>query len=69
MSVAHDISCGHTTDLGELYLLTVSQRKLDLSDLSVTDCSLCNLPLENFYCLGLGCVSRKIECPLTATLK
>ena len=58
-----------TLQTSELYLLTISQRKLDLSDLSVTDCSLGNLPLENFYCLGLGCVSRKIECPLTATLK
>ena len=55
------------TSRGELYLLTVYQKKLDF--LSVTDCSLGNLPRENFYCLGIGCVSRKIECPLTATLR
>ena len=53
--------------LGELYLLTVYQRKPDIS--SVTNFSIGNLPLETFSRLGLGYVSRKIKCPLTATLK
>ena len=51
--------------VGKLDLWTIYLEKL----LSVTDFSLGNLPRRNFYHLGLGYVSRTIECPLTATPK